>query len=290
MPVPSGLSQTSDNYARLQAAMADGGFSLPAGVFPVSRALVAPVACTLEGENSYRSVLKMTSSAQPAISMTDGARLTIKGVGLTGTGITGTAPGLQILRQANPSTFGLLLDDVVIQQFGGDGINAVEANLIVSSLRRVTCENLGGFGFNVTGVPGGAAGTSVAFTSCFATACAKSAYRLQKMNYSRFDACAADACGTGYVLEDCQGIGFTASGTEGIAATGTDMHSDGTSFRVDGCTGIDFGDACWTYGNSHLVLRVSGGSVNVRGHITENSPLPAAAGAVMVDSGSQYGG
>jgi hypothetical protein len=291
MPVPPGLSATSDNAALLQAAMADGGFALPAGTFPVSRALVPPAGCTVEGSGSYCSVLKVTAAGQSAISMTDCSHFTARGVGLTGPGVTaGTAPGIAIARSRAPNTFGLLLDDVVIQHFGGDGISALKANVIVSAFRRVTCENVTGCGFSLTGVPSGAAGTSTSLTACFAVACGKSAYHLQKMNYSSFSACAADACGTGYILEECQGISFAACGAEGIAATGATMYTDGTSFRADRCDGVDFGTACWTYGNTGLVLRVSGASRNIRGRIAENTPAVSAVGAVLVDSGSEYGG
>jgi hypothetical protein len=291
MPVPAGLSTTSDNAALLQTAMADGGFALPAGTYPVSRALVPPVGCTIEGSGSYCSVLKVTATGQPAISMTDCSHFTARGIGLTGPGMAkGTAPGIAIARSRAPNTFGLLLDDVVIQQFGGNGISAIRANVIVSAFRRVTCENVTGSGFDLTGIPGAAAGTSTSLTACYAVACAKSAYHLQKMNYCSFSACAADACGTGYVLEECQGISFAACGAEGIAATGTTPYTDGTSFRADRCDGVDFGTACWTYGNAGLVLRVSGASRNIRGRIAENAPAASAAGAVLVDSGSEYGG
>jgi len=291
MPMLAGLSAASDNTALLQAAMTDGGFALPAGTFPVSRSLVPPAGCTIEGTGAYTSVLKVTAPGQPAIAMTDCSHVTMRGVGLTGPGrAEGTAPGLLIVRSQAPNTYGLLLDDVVIQHFGGDGISAVRANLIVSAFRRVTCENVNGCGFDLTGVPSGAAGTSTSLTTCFAAACGKSAYHLQKMNYCAFSACAADACGTGYVLEDCQGVSLTACGTEGIVATGTTMYTDGTSFRADRCDGVDFGTACWTYGNAGLVLRVSGTSRNIRGRIAENAPADSAVGAVLVDSGSEYGG
>jgi hypothetical protein len=291
MPVPAGLSTTSDNAALLQAAIAGGGFALPPGTFPISRALVPLAGCTIEGSGSYCSVLKVTAAGQPAISMTDCSHVTMRGTGLTGPGTAdGAAPGILITRSRAPNTFGLLLDDVVIQHFGGDGISAARANLIVSAFRRVTCENVTGSGFDLTGVPGGAAGTSTSLTACYAVACGKSAYHLQKMNYCAFSSCAADACGTGYVLEDCQGISFAACGAEGIAATGATMYTDGTNFRADRCDGVDFGTACWTYGSTRLVLRVSGASRNIRGRIAENAPAMSAIGAVLVDSGSEYGG
>jgi hypothetical protein len=291
VPIPAGLSAASDNAALLQAAMDDGGFGLPAGTFPVSRALVPPAGCTIEGAGAYRSVLRVTAPGQPAIAMTDCSHFTMRGLGLTGPGLApGSAPGLLIARSQAQNTFGLLLDDVVIQHFGGDGISAAGANVIVSAFRRVTCENVTGSGFLLTGVAGAAAGTSTSLTACFAVACGESAYRLQKMNYCAFSACAADACGTGYVLEECQGISLAACGTEGIAATGATMYTDGTSFRADRCDGVDFGTACWTYRNTGLVLRVSGASRNIRGRIAENAPAASAVAAVLVDSGSEYGG
>ena len=176
-----------------------------------------------------------------------------------------------------------------MQQFGGDGIAAPQGNLIVSHFDRVTCTNVGGSGFNLTGVPGGSAGTSVKLTSCYAVGCGGAGYVLSKMCYSALSACACDSSGAGYVLSGCQGVALDACGTEGLTASGTGMCTDGTSFRVDGCDGIDL-RGCWTYANPRYVLHVSGGSANVRvGRIGENSPLRSALGHTLVDSGSQLG-
>jgi hypothetical protein len=292
MPVLTGLSTTQDNSTILLAAAADGGFALPPGVFPYSKPIVpSGNSCVITGAGSYQSVLQMTQPGQPGLEMIDGARLTLDGVGFTGPGGSGgTAPGLSITRKNNPNTFGLRFNDVVIQQFAGNGIDAPQANIIVSQFSKVTCESLGGFGFNITGVPGGAAGTSLQLSSCYAVACGLAGYYFQKMNYTALTGCGCDGCGAGYVFSACQGIALNACGTEGLTATGSGMINDGTSFRVDNCDGVDFGSGCWTYANSHLVLHVSGSSMNVRAErIGENTPLPVALGHTLIDSGSQFG-
>ncbi len=290
MPLLTGLSTSEDNTQLLQAAAADGGFTLPQGVFPYSRAINPPIACTIQGMNSYRSVLRQMTPGQAGIAVRDGQRLTLAGVGITGPGAIskGSAAGISLTRQRNADTFGLEFDDVTIQQFSGNGIDAPAANVIVSAFSRVICESLGGFGFNLTGEAGGSAGTSVSMVACYANAIKKAGYRLMRMCYGSLNGGACDASGAGLCVQACEGISLNGCGAEGVLATGTDAYSDGTNFHVDNCDGIDFGGACWVYANSHLVLHVSGNSTNIKvGRIGENSPLLQARANWLVDSGSQ---
>jgi hypothetical protein len=289
LATPSGLSTSSDNSALLRAAVAAGGFVLPPGTFPISSPLVIPATgCTIEGAGSYRSILKVTS-INPGLVLADSSRLNISGIGITGNGQNGNAPGISITRKSAPNTFGVRLTDVIIQQFGGNGIDGPSANLIVSKFTGVVCENVGGIGINLTGVPNGSAGTSVVLEGCYANACKQAGYYLEKMNYSVLSCCACDASGAGYILNQCQGISLEACGAEGVMATGASTINDGTNFRINDCDGVDLGSGCWTYGNSHYVLHVSGNSMNIRaGRIGENSPLPSALGHTLVDSGCNY--
>jgi len=295
MPVLTGLSSAAasagTNAAALQRGLNSGGFVLPAGVWPYSKTLIVPPAAVIEGAGSYKSVLQQLTPGQAGLTLIDGQRLTLSGVGITGPGITGPqAAGISLTRAQAANTALLFFEDVIVQQFAGNGIDGPQANIIVSTFNRVVCENLGGTGFNLTGVPGGSAGTSTSLTGCYAVACKKAGYNLAKMCYSALTGCACDSSGAGYVLQQCEGVSLSGCGTESIVATGTDILSDGTSFRADACDGIDFGSGCWTYANGHYVLRVSGGSRNIRaGRIGENSPLPTALGHTLVDSGSQLG-
>jgi hypothetical protein len=170
VPVLAGLSTSSDNTNLMQAAISDGGFSLPAGVFPIRRALVPPLATTICGVGSYRSVIVQTTPGQPVIAGVDTvSRLVLSGVGITGPGKgNGNAPGIRLTREYSPNIFGLDFDDVVVQQCGGDGIEG--SNVIVSTFNRVIAEMCGGKGFNLYGVEGGTAGTSVVANGCYGNA------------------------------------------------------------------------------------------------------------------------
>jgi hypothetical protein len=294
----TGLSTIGDNYTALQAAINKGGFSLSPGVYPCSKSLVLPAnGAVLQGNGSYSSVIKMTTPGVSALVGVDVARVTLSGIGLTGTGVPKPgavvtppiANGISLSRKSAANTYGLSFDDVCIQQFTGSGIDAAEANIIVSRFTRVTCEVLSENGFYISGAEGGASGTSLSLEACYANACGEAGYYLENMTYVSLNACACDASATGYVLSECQGVSLTACGTEDIGGSGNAMYNDGTSFRVDGCNGVDFGSSCWTYQNGHYVLHVSGSSSNIRaGRIGENSPLPSALGHTLVDSGSQF--
>jgi hypothetical protein len=295
LPILSGLSSNGDNLAVLQRGLNSGGFCLPPGVWPYHGTLnVPPMATAITGAGSYHSVLQQQAPGVPGLVMTDGERLMLSGVGITGPGAGSAAPGsaggVLLRRVSKPNTALLFFEDVVIQQFPGNGIDGPSANVIVSKFTRVVCESLGSSGFSLSGVPNGPAGTSSSFDACYAVACAAAGFSLAKMCYSSLSACAVDSSGAGYVFEACQGISLAACGTEGIWATGTDLLRDGTSFRVEACDGVDFGNGCWTFGNNHYVLHVSGNSRNIRaGRIGENTPLPSALGHTLIDSGSQLG-
>jgi hypothetical protein len=295
LPILQGLSSNGDNLVVLQRGLNSGGFCLPPGVWPYHGTLTAPpMATAVTGAGSYHSVLQQMQPGASGLTMTDGQRLMLSGVGITGPGSSqgSTSPspasGVQLRRVSQPNTALLFFEDVVIQQFPGDGIDASVANVIVSKFSRVVCESLGGSGFSLSGVPGGSAGTSCSFDACYAVACKQAGFSLAKMCYTSLAACAVDSSGAGYVFEACEGIGLTACGAESLIATGSGILTDGTAFRVDDCDGVDFGYGCWNYANSHYVLHVSGNSRNIRaGRIGENTPLPSALGHTLVDSGSQ---
>ena len=137
LSTPAGLvgDGNTDNTSILQQAINQGPVALPVGIFRTGP-LSLPQATTITGPGSYKAVLSMATPGVSALTGTDTSRITLRGIGLTGPGQnSGSGDGIHFSRSANPNTFGLVLDDVIVQEFGGNGIWL--SNPIVSTCNRV---------------------------------------------------------------------------------------------------------------------------------------------------------
>ena len=278
-------SAGADAYPAIQDALGMDAVYLNAGIYLCTKPPVLPaLAPSITGEGSYRSVIQVRAPG-PGIMGTDVARLTLRGVGITGAGkAAGSAAGIELARSASPNTFGLNFDDVVVQQFGGNGVAL--SNPIVSRLTGVIAENCGQCGFYLSGVIGGASGTSTVLSACYGNACGLAGYYIDTMTYIQLAGCAADGNAAGYVIERSQGVVLSACGAEGTVAGGVGLMADGTSFRVDASSAVSLDD-CWCYGNPAVTTHISGGSTRIRVRVKDNSPAASAVAALVVDTGSE---
>jgi hypothetical protein len=267
----------------LNALPQEGGILvIPGGTYTITKPLPLRSRMKMVGDGAYGTVIHQTTPNQPAMVGTDVERIHIEGIGFTGPGKNvGTATGIQMLRQSNPNTALISMQDVVIQQWGGAGLDI--SNPIVSVFTKVVSENNGGDGFYLHGVPNGAAGTSTSLTGCFTVNNGGAGYHLAKMVYTAFTACAADANAVGYLLESCQGVNLRACGAEGTLAQSGKY--DGSSFSLHGSTNIGM-DECWVYGSSATPVTVANGSsARIRG-FTNNTPAAADVQSIYVSADS----
>lgn len=258
----------------ITALGAQGGqINLAPGTYVIPRSLVLPSTGQVKivGEGAYNTVIRVTADA-PAILGTDVQRLTIQDLGLTGPG-AGSSNGLSLLRQAAANTPLVSLERVVIQNFGGHGLEI--SNPIVCQLRQVVCETNGGHGFYLHGVEGGAAGTSTKLDACYAVANKGNGYQIAKMNYSALVACAADNNAEGYVLQDCQAVRLDACGVEGTTG--------GSAFIVGaGCQSVAI-EHPWVSGCAAVPVVIQSGPARLVGLVDAPPPGATRPGAQFAE-------
>jgi hypothetical protein len=280
----------ADDTAALQAALdacskAGGGtVYIPSGTFNFTK-LSLHSHTNIQGSNSYAAILQYTGDVnQSWIQGVDMEHLTFRDLGVNGVSWTsppsGSGHGFDLTRSANPDTHFVTFENVHVQNCGGSAFRI--SNAIVTAITRSVATNCGR-GFELYGIPNGAAGTSVDMRACYANNCMHEGYALSKMVYTHMAACAADHNGVGYSLDDCDGITLCGCGAEVTAAKNG---LDGTGVLVNNSRGIAV-NSFFTWSNSADAVRVQGGSQNVlvQGCV-ENEPTGSATASVKVMPGS----
>jgi hypothetical protein len=258
---------------------------LPSGGFNVTKPLKLHPRTNIQGSNSYASIINYLGDPnQSWLQGTDMEHLVLRDFGVNGPS-WGSAPvggghGIDLIRAANPDTHFIAMENVHVQNCGGSAFRI--SNPIVSTLTRCVATN-SGRGFELYGIPGGAAGTSVVMSACYANNCGHEGYALSKMAYTALAGCAADHNGTGYHLYDCDGIGMVGCGAEVTAAKNG---MDGTSFSVQNSRGVSLMSP-FTWSNGADAIQVGGGSQNVTvmGAV-ESEPTGTATASIRVQPGS----
>ena len=149
----------------LNAANSAGGgvVYFPAGTYQISSALTIYNNITLTGDNRQVSVIEQTSTTAHGLSWSGNnlQYVTIKNLQLLGPN-SGSGIGINLNNLAggaNPNIIGCHFIDLLVQEFGGDGIAA--SILIVSQFDNVIVASCGGDGFSLTG----GVNTSVVFNA-----------------------------------------------------------------------------------------------------------------------------
>jgi hypothetical protein len=280
----------ADDTVALQAALdacakTGGTVYISTGTYVFSKPLMLRSHTNIQGANSYSAILEYHGDLnQSWLQGTDMEHLVLRDLGINGTTWgsqpVGTGHAIDLTRSVNPDTHFVTMENVHVQNAGGSGIRV--SNPMVSKLDRCVVTNCGR-GFELYGVPGGMAGTSVKMAVCYANNCAREGYSLSKMTYMSLDGCAADHNGVGYHLFDCDGVALTGCGAELTAAKNG---LDGTSFLVENSRGITITSA-FTWSNAADAIRVGGGSQNITITGTvENGPTATATASIRVQPGS----
>ena len=239
-----------------------------------------------EGDGENASILNCTSTtggiSGTSIEYAGMHRLQVNGPDNSGTGI-----GINLAwANSHPNAF-LSFEDLLVESFGGGQIKI--QNPILTWLKRVVTGG-SGRGFWLTGVPGGAAGTSVFMTACYADGDGAEGYYLSTLTYVSMNSCAADYNGEGYVIAGCQSVTLTGCGAEQTDMPAGSM--DGSSFKVTTdtagavCYAVTL-NGCYSYANNAVAFNVAANqhSVTLTGCV-ENSPGPDATASFQTGAGS----
>ena len=287
----AGGTGTTDDTAALQAAInaanAAGGavVYVPEGTYNFTSLAWRSFAYLL-GAGPNATVLQCTSPTGgitgTSVEYAGMRQLQVNG---PGSGV-GSGIGINLAwTTARPNAF-LSFEDLLVESFGGHQIKI--QNPIVTGFKNVVTGGAGR-GFWLTGVPGGAAGTSVSMDSCYAVGCGAEGYYLSTLTYSALNGCASDTNEIGYALAGCQGVTLNGCGAEGTLTGGS---LDGSSFKIEDdtagshCYAVKL-DSCWSYNNDAVAFNIGANqhSVTLIGP-TENTPLGGATASVQTGAGS----
>lgn len=272
----TGNSTTDDTVAiqnALNTANTNGGgvVYVPRGTYKLTAALNVFAGTTLLGDGQQSSILSQSSTTANGLTCTDAVAVTIQGLQVKGPS-SGSGIGVAFPLSVRSSIFEVSMRDMLVQSFGGDGVNMTTA--IVSTLLRVESRLNGGIGFHLT-----TGGTSVSLVSCYANGNVGNGYELDSMNYSSLTACACDSSGgNGYFFSGCDAISVIGCGAEVPVVNG---------FSVSGGRGVSI-ISCYNRGNAAIGAYFTGGTV--KGFIQgfhEASPVGGATASIQVDSTCQ---
>lgn len=259
---------TTDINAAFSASPTGGGhFYFPRGTFKVSGALSVPTGAVIQGAGEDACIISQTSTTADTLSATDQRYITVRDIQLSGPS-SGTGRGIAFLHSSQ-AVAGINLENVIVQDFGGDGIHL--ETVITSALTKVRSQSNGGHGFFANN------GTSLSLKACYSNANASNGYELDAMNYMQLDSCAADSNTIGYSVNGSSAVVLNACGsescTDGYKVLGASANIVLQGCKVIGETGIGF----WITGSSTFCFLLG---------CREATPGVGATASFQVDSGS----
>lgn len=282
-----GNDSTDDGAALLaaQAAVPAGGtvHLTPGKTYRITAALA-----WTRSIDGHGAVIHQATANQDALISTDTDDLVLRNVTIRGPvqgSPSGTGRGVVVARSVEPNISRTLLENVVVDSFGSHGIEM--SNPIVSNLIGVNVKFCNGHGYYIHGVNGGAAGTSVTLTGCFAVSNRQAGYHFDTMTYCTLSGCAADQNGIGYEAIQCNSIAYVGCGAETqVDNSGSVAGYAGYGWKLNAGNGYSL-TSCFTYDQAARSVWVTGSAraVSVTGFV-ELSPDAAATNCLVVDSGS----
>lgn len=288
---------TTDDTTAIQAAI-DAASSAGGGTvfFPKGTYLIT-AALNLKSYVNLKGVVGAWNTAKGSVIKTASTTINMLYYTSAGTGlVSATIENLRLEGPASGTGRGIYLANgggstnphvnVVFRNLKvvgvGTGIEVV--CLIVSVFDNVTCDTCTtGFYLN-----GGAAfatpNTSITMTACYANGCqAGTGFNIRSTVYSTLNSCAADECGTAYLLDTCNQITLNSCGSEWSNPT-TAAPADG--FKVTGSNRIVL-NAPYTFQNKHYSFWITGSSKQVVLIApSENTPI-AATNSYKTDAATQ---
>lgn len=251
----------------------NGTVFLPSGVFNSSASIEIFTGISIIATGSEATIINITDASKDGIIGNDVASITLQGFLIQGPG-SGTGVGINLGWTSAGNLPYLDFKDLKVRNFGSDGI-ALETP-IVSTFEQVLSQSNGGYGFNFYH-----AGTSCTFISCWGRDNALAGYHFYESVYMNLSGCAADGNTLGYFVENAQGIGFFACGTESnLVGTGD---FDGSGFKISNSSVIGLHDV-WITNNNAIGIYITNGSIAVEIFgAADNSPGLGATNFVKTD-------
>jgi Pectate lyase superfamily protein len=271
-------ADTADSTAGINAAFSaapsgGGYFYFPRGAFKASGALNVPTGAVIQGAGEDVCIISQTSTTADTLAATDQRYITVRDIQLTGPG-SGTGRGIAFLHSA-AAVAGINLENVIVQDFGGDGIHL--ETVITSALTKVRSQSNGGHGVFANN------GTSLSLKACYANANTGNGYELDAMNYMQLDSCAADNDTIGYSVNGSSAVVLNACGsescTDGYKILGASANIVLQGCKVIGETGIGF----WVTGNSTFCFVLGCREASPGGGATASFQVDSGSAAVVVD-------
>jgi len=231
---------TTDDTAAVQAALnmvgtaGSGVVYLPSGTYLLSSTLTVPSNCIIRGDGTTATVLQQNSTTGYGLTTFNLEFLRVEDLMVIGPGQgVGTGHGIYCTGDGTSDdidTFYLSLRNVMVKQFGHDGVH-VDSPVAID-LVNVTAKEVGVDAFYLYG------GTSASLVACYGHHATSNAFVLESMHYSSLIGCAADNCVNAYKLDGSEGIALIGCGAEvnsgdGLQITGGSVGITASSLWVD---------------------------------------------------------
>jgi hypothetical protein len=275
---PSGDPSGATDAANINAVLHSPQLTmllLVAGTYYINAALTPNTNQSIIGAGAGATVINQVTHAAEGITCNGKSTITLRGFTLVGAG-SGVSTAAGIHFASNPPTANIILDDVIVQNFGLQGF--LLDSLFLVNLRKCEALQNGGNGFQVTNsfaVP-----TSFTFESCYANGnLGNYGYELDALQYSSLAGCAADGNASGYGLLGCQGVTLTGCGTEAFTATG---------YLFNNCKGCNLLGGFTFNGKTKVAWMTNGSNRCAIGGLTETSPAAGATACVQTDAGTSF--
>lgn len=254
---PTGVNPSDSAFA--QAIANHSSIYVPAGTYRITQPIVLKSGLSIYGDIGSRdagdatkaSVIIQYSNAE-FFTGVDLRGVTLKELHLTvNNKATHTKDGVVMTRNTHAATNYITIENVHVVGVGRDGFSI--SNLIVSAWKGVTVVNAGRHGFNIYGVEGGAAGTSVSLDACYANTCGEKSvghgFKFRKMVYCSLSGCASEGnSGASYHLSQVQSFTLNGCGSE---------YPKSDSYVIDDtCLGTSL-IGCWAYLNVGTAFKVA---------------------------------
>jgi len=273
-----------DDTAAIQAAInasisgnndGKGSVFFPPGNYLISSALTIISGTTLLGSGVY-SVIIQTTTNQNGITAVDVDNVTIRDLCFAGTG-SGTGVGLDFTIYNNIVTPDVLIDNVIVSNWGASGIYI--ATPVSVTMRNVQATGNGTYGIYLHGGDSTAnQGVGTTLTGCNTLGNGTAGILLTFMSSTTLISCVVSDV-IGISMNTCQGIVLSACGA--ISCTTN-------SYKFSSCTGV-LAAGCWTRnGNGdEFYITSSSNQVTLLG-CREISPNAGVSTFIKSDSATSY--